>query len=118
MPMTESWGPVMPTSVMYAVPSGRIRSSAVWTWVWVPNTALTLPLRNQPMATFSEVASAWKSTKMMGVRRCSSDNTASTPRNGQSMGGMNTRPCRLITATGMPICESTTVNPRPGTPGG
>src|ERR671923_2941161 len=31
-PMTPSVGPVMPRSVMYAVPPGRIRSSAVCTW--------------------------------------------------------------------------------------
>ena len=66
--MIESCGPVMPTSVRYAVPFGRIRSSAVCTCVCVPTTAVTLPSRCQPIATFSDVASAWKSTKMTRAR--------------------------------------------------
>ena len=56
-PMTPSCGPVMPTSVRYAVPFGRIRSSAVCTCVCVPKTAVTRPSRCQPIATFSDVAS-------------------------------------------------------------
>ena len=44
-PRMLSYGPVMPTSVMKAVPPGRICSSAVGTCVCVPRTALTLPLR-------------------------------------------------------------------------
>ena len=39
-PMTESCGPVMPTSVMYAVPCGSTRASAVGTCVCVPTTAV------------------------------------------------------------------------------
>ena len=68
MPMIESCGPVMPASVRYAVPFGRIRSSAVCTCVCVPKTAVTLPSRCQPIAIFSLVASAWKSTMMTRVR--------------------------------------------------
>ena len=70
--MIESCGPVMPASVRHAVPLGRIRSSAVWTWVCVPTTAVTRPSRCQPIAIFSEVASAWKSTKInlrLGAKR-------------------------------------------------
>ena len=52
----------MPTSEMNAVPSGSTRPSAVGTWVWVPKTAATRPSRCQPIATFSLVTSAWKST--------------------------------------------------------
>ena len=52
----------MPTSQMNAVPPGRTRASAVGTWVWVPKTAATRPSRCQPIATFSLVTSAWKST--------------------------------------------------------
>ena len=52
----------MPTSLMWAVPPGRTRPSAVGTWVWVPSTAATRPSRCQPIATFSLVISAWKST--------------------------------------------------------
>ena len=66
-PMTESVGPVMPASVMNAVPEARIRSSAVWTCVWVPITALALPSRCQASAIFSDVASAWKSIMTTGV---------------------------------------------------
>ena len=61
-PITPPRGPVMPTSVMYAVPPGRTRASAVGTWVWVPTTAVTRPSRCQPIATFSLVASACMST--------------------------------------------------------
>ncbi len=61
-PMTPSREPVMPTSEMWAVPPGRTRASAVGTWVWVPQTAATRPSRCQPIATFSLVTSAWKST--------------------------------------------------------
>ena len=59
MPMTESAGPVMPTSVMYPIPFGRIRSSPVCNvGVGAEKGPLPLPSRNQPMAIFSDVASA------------------------------------------------------------
>jgi len=58
IPMMPSCGPVIPASVMYAVPFGRIRSSAVCTCVCVPTTSVTLPSRCHPMAIFSLVASA------------------------------------------------------------
>ena len=38
-------GPVIPTSHWKAVPPGRMHSSAVGTWVWVPSTADTRPSR-------------------------------------------------------------------------
>ena len=44
-------------------PAGSV-SSAVGTWVCVPRTADTRPSRYQPIAAFSEVASAWMSTTM------------------------------------------------------
>ena len=47
-PITESYGPVIPQSVWYAVPPGRMRVSAVAMWVWVPTTAETRPSRYQP----------------------------------------------------------------------
>ena len=60
VPVTKpDWcGPVIPASVQYPVPFGRMRSSAVGTWVCVPITAETLPSRYQPSAIFSAVASA------------------------------------------------------------
>ena len=61
-PSTLVREPVMPTSEMKAVPPGSTRPSAVGTWVWVPKTAATRPSRCQPIATFSLVTSAWKST--------------------------------------------------------
>src|SRR3990172_12440977 len=57
-PITESTGPVIPMSVTYAVPLGKSPASIVPTCVWVPNTAVTLPSKYLPMATFSDVASA------------------------------------------------------------
>ena len=44
-PITESCGPVMPASVIAAVPPASTRASAVWTCVWVPTTAVTRPSR-------------------------------------------------------------------------
>ena len=63
-PITPPRGPVMPTSVMYAVPPGSTRASAVGMCVWVPTTAVTRPSSIQPSATFSDVASACMSTRM------------------------------------------------------
>ena len=57
-PMIDSSGPVMPASVMQAVPLGSTRSSAVWTCVCVPITAVARPSRCHAIATFSDVASA------------------------------------------------------------
>jgi hypothetical protein len=45
LPITESWGPVIPASVIAAVPPASTRASAVWTWVWLPSTALARPSR-------------------------------------------------------------------------
>src|SRR3954465_8766419 len=52
-PLTPPRAPVIPTSVMYAVPPGRTRASAVGTCVCVPTTAVTRPSRYQPIATLS-----------------------------------------------------------------
>ena len=62
--------------------------------------ALTRPSRYHPMACFSEVASAWKSTKMnLGESPVfRSSRMRSTVRKGQSRVFMKTRPIRLITA--------------------
>ena len=48
----------LPTSVRNAVPPGRMRPSAVCTWVCVPITAVTFPSSAQATAAFSLVASA------------------------------------------------------------
>ena len=61
-PITESCGPVMPASVIAAVPPGCTRASLVCTCVCVPKTAVTRPSSTRATATFSLVASAWKST--------------------------------------------------------
>ena len=45
LPITESCGPVIPASVIAAVPPARTRASFVCTWVWVPSTAVTRPAR-------------------------------------------------------------------------
>jgi hypothetical protein len=102
MPMIESCGPVIPESVRYAVPFGRIRSSAVCTCVCVPTTSVALPSRCQPIAIFSLVASAWKSTMMTRVRAFIASISFSTTAKGSSIGTMNTRPCTLITPTARP----------------
>ena len=61
-PITESCGPVMPTSVIAAVPPRWTRASEVCTCVCVPSTAVTRPSSQCASATFSLVASAWTST--------------------------------------------------------
>lgn len=43
IPITEYFGPVIPISVIYAVPFGKIFSSAVCTCVCVPNIAVAFP---------------------------------------------------------------------------
>ena len=81
-PMTESCGPVMPASVIAAVPPGRTRASFVCTCVCVPITAVTRPSSMRASAIFSLVASAWKSTRTTGVCARASSTSASTTRNG------------------------------------
>ena len=51
-----------PASVIAAVPPGSTRASFVCTCVCVPITAVTRPSSQRASATFSLVASAWKST--------------------------------------------------------
>ena len=74
-----------------------------------PTTALTRPSRCQPMAIFSEVASAWKSTTT-GPPRGMRFSSASMQWNGQSAGGRKTRPSRLTTVSG-PRAVCTVVHP-------
>ena len=68
-PITESCGPVMPTSVIAAVPPGWTRASDVCTCVCVPSTAVTRPSSQRASATFSLVASAWTSTTITAGSR-------------------------------------------------
>ena len=95
-PMTLSRAPVIPTSEMYAVPLGSTRPSAVGTCVWVPNIASTRPSRCQPIATFSLVVSAWKSTTIRSARPSRSESSLSTTWNGDRGACRNTVPLRLI----------------------
>ena len=93
-------------------------SSAVATWVWVPMTAETRPSRYQPIAIFSEVASACMSTKITFTSPARASSSSAT-RNGESaLAGMKTCPCRFRTPTGIPEAVACTVKPRPGFPGG
>ena len=116
-PMMPSREPVIPTSVMCAVPPGRTRASAVGTWVCVPRTAAALPSRCHPIATFSLVSSAWKSTKIASARPSSSPRSSSMTGKGERSTRMWSRPLRLTTATRIPAA-STIVWPRPGLPSG
>ena len=107
----------MPTSVMYAVPPGSTRASAVGTCVWVPTQAVTRPSRCQPIATFSLVASACMSTSTASARPRSSARTASASAKGERTAWRNTSPDRFTTPSRIPS-RSTTVYPRPGLPFG
>ena len=99
-PITESYGPLIPTSVWYAVPPGNTRSSAVGMCVCVPSTAVTRPSRYQPSATFSLEASPCTSSRITfaSLFRRTLSSSSSALRNGSSQLLMNTRPCRFITA--------------------
>ena len=107
-PITESCGPVMPASVIAAVPPGRTRASFVCTCVCVPSTAVTRPSSMRASAIFSLVASAWKSTRTTGVCARASSTSASTTRNGWIGVGRKSWPWRLSTATAVPspgLCD-------------
>ena len=86
--------------------------------VCVPTTAETRPSRYQPIATFSEVASPCMSTKMTLMCLGIFASSASATRNGSSVGGMNTRPCRFRTAASSPDRVFKMARPRPGLSGG
>ena len=113
-PMTESCGPVMPASVMKAVPPGRTRASAVCTCVWVPTTAVTLPSSQRASAIFSLVASAWTSTSTSGVSLRAFSTRPSTTSNIEVAGWRKSEPRTLITASGVSVAVGTIVSPRPG----
>ena len=101
MPSTESAGPVMPRSVRKPVPLGSTRPSAVGTWVWVPHTAWTRPSRYQPMAPFSLVASAWKSTTLISAST-SRRRRLATVKGLSKLGSISHRPMRFMTAMRRP----------------
>jgi len=98
---------------MWAVPPGRTRASAVGTWVWVPSTAATRPSSCHPIATFSLVSSAWKSTTIASAPPKSESSSSSIAEKGERSTCMYIWPLRLITATLIPAA-STIVWPRPG----
>ena len=70
------------------------------------------------MATFSLVASAWKSTMTIFVWPRSDSISFRTTAKGSSMGVMKTRPMTLTTPTRRPSRVVATTDPRPGTPAG
>jgi hypothetical protein len=81
--------------------------------VCVPTHAVTRPSTCQPIATFSLVASAWKSSSTWSARPRSSARIASISANGERAASTNTIPDRLTTARLIPS-RSITVQPRPG----
>jgi hypothetical protein len=85
--------------------------------VCVPTHAVTRPSTCQPIATFSEVASAWKSSSMKSAFSRRSAISASASENGDRAASTKTVPSRLVTASRAPFF-STTVDPRPGLPFG
>src|SRR5918998_2454299 len=116
-PMTPPRGPVIPTSVTYAVPPGSTRASAVGMCVCVPTQAKTRPSTCQPIATFSLVASACMSRSTASALPRSSASTASISANGDRTASRKTSPDRFTTPSRIPFA-STTVCPRPGLPFG
>ena len=123
MPSTLWAGPVMPRSVTKPNPLGSTWQSAVGTWVWVPQTAWARPSRYQPMAPFSLVASAWKSTSTSAWKSTSTTSVPSMRLSTRSavvkgfskLLSISHRPMRLITPMRTPFGPSYTPQPRPGT---
>jgi len=70
------------------------------------------------MATFSLVASACRSTTIVGASSAASSTRRSTMRNGDMPVFMKSSPARFTTATSPPSAAGRTVTPRPGAPGG
>ena len=85
-PRTESYGPHMPTSVMKALPPGRIFASAVGTCVCVPKMIDARPSSQWPIATFSLLASAWKSQTQQRTESGICESTRSAAAKGSSAG--------------------------------
>ncbi len=106
-PITPPRAPVIPTSEMYAVPWGSTRRSAVGTWVCVPSTASTRPSRCQPIATFSLVASAWKSTRIRSASFSSRSSRPSITRNGERAAFRKTVPLRFTIPQRTPSFSTT-----------
>jgi hypothetical protein len=115
-PITESCGPVMPTSESAAVPPGWIRASFVCTCVCVPSTAVARPSSQRAIATFSLVASAWTSTMTTCACRFASSTSSSTSSHGECATSRKSVPIRLSTATGVPSTAGATASPLPGAP--
>ena len=74
------------------------------------------PSRCQPIATFSEVTSAWKSITKASARSASRSSSASTSANGERAARSWTSPIRLITQTRDPPASTITC-PWPGLAG-
>ena len=104
----------MPASVIAAVPPRWTRASEVCTCVCVPITAVTRPSSQRASATFSLVASAWKSTTTTGARPRASSTSSSTTSQGETGVSRKSMPSRLSTATRTPLRASATARPRPG----
>ena len=95
-------------------------ASAVGTWVWVPMQRLTRPSTKWPIAIFSLVASACRSTTMASTvpPRRWRDSACSTQAKGSSRGSMKVRPITLSTMTLRPPAAGNTAAPRPGVAAG
>ena len=70
------------------------------------------------MAAFSDVASAWMSTRMTFTSRARASSSSATRKGESAWAGMKTCPWRFRTPTGIPPAVFWTVQPRPGFPGG
>ena len=91
-----------------------MRASFVCTCVCVPITAVTRPSSQRESATFSLVASAWKSTITTGASARASSTRPSTISQGETGVSSEIEPSRLSTATATPLRASKLVRPRPG----
>ena len=82
--------------------------------VCVPSTAVDPAGESRPIATFSLVASAWKSTSTIAARSRAWRDEILGDANGLTAGSRNSLPSRLITATGVPSAAAATHQPLPG----
>ena len=96
----------MPTSLMKAVPPGRMRRSAVGACVWVPATRLARPSQKKPIDCFSLVVSrVHVDDDGVGILRAARQavSSRSIAANGSSSGSMKMRPMTLTTSTRAPV---------------
>ena len=112
-PITESCGPVMPASVMNAVPCGRTYASEVWTCVG-PDDGRHAPVEPAGERDLLARRLGVDVDEDERVSRVAVPTRSSITSNITVAGWRNSDPSTLTTARRAPFAVGTTVIPRPG----